>query len=177
MQKLLKDPRVCWIDGHGILKEMRMYNQDGEEYLSRLQHFHRYCASTKRGINGEFMTVCSNVTEMMGQLLLGHALSPKADFTEQVKQTPIDSGALMWCHACPKCMLPFAIVPYPNLTCVTGPISTKKTMIFVPHEKKLEQLRTKIVIPYNAPYLVSTRRLRVNLEVNWIQFLYVSALS
>ena len=139
MRKLLKDPRVRWIDGHGISKEMRMYNQDGEEYMSRSQHFHRYCASTKRGINGEFMTVCSNVTEMMGQLLLGHAVGPKADFTEQVKRTPSDSGAFMWCHACPKCMLPLAIVPYPNLTCVTGPISRKENYDFCPAR---EEVRT-----------------------------------
>ena len=125
MLKLLKDPRVRWIDGHGISKEMRMYSQEGEEYLTRSQHFHQYCAFTKRskiGINGETMTVCSNVTEMMGQLLLGHALGPKADFMEQVKRTPRDSGTLTWCQACPKCLLPFAIVPYPNMTCERGPI-------------------------------------------------------
>jgi len=83
------DPRVRWIDGHGISKEMRMYSQEGEKYLSWSQHFHNYCTNT--GINGEAMTVCSNVTEMMGQLLLGHALGTKADFMEQVKRTPSDS--------------------------------------------------------------------------------------
>ena len=136
----LRDPRVRWIDGHGISKEMRMYNQAGEEYLSRSQHFHRYCAYTRRtniGINGEFMTVCSNVTEMIGQLLLGHALGPKADFREQVKRTPSNSGALMWCHACPKCMLPFAIVPYPNLTCVRGPISRKENYDHCPAREEV----------------------------------------
>ena len=51
MRKLLKDPRVRWIDGHGISKEMRMNNQDGEEYMSRSQHFHRYCAFTKRRVH------------------------------------------------------------------------------------------------------------------------------
>jgi hypothetical protein len=114
------DPRVRWIDGHGISKEMRMYNQQGEKRVARSQHFHRYCTNT--GINGEAMAVCSNVTEMLGQLLLGHALGPKADFTEQAKRTPSDSGTLTWCHACPECLLPFAIVPYPNMTCVRGPM-------------------------------------------------------
>ena len=121
------DPRVRWIDGHGISKEMRMYSQEGEEYLSWSQHFHNYCTNT--GINGEAMTVCSNVTEMMGQLLLGHALGTKADFMEQVKRTPSDSGALTWCHACPECLLPFAIVPYPNMTCVRGPMLPHKNIV------------------------------------------------
>ena len=72
------------------------------------------------------MTVCSNVTEIMSQLLLGHALGPKADFMKQVKRTPNDSGTLMWCHACPESLLPFAIVPYPIMTCVKGPISRQE---------------------------------------------------
>jgi hypothetical protein len=65
---------------------MRMYSQDGKEYVAWLQHFHSVCTNTS--INGEAMTVCSNVTKMMGQLLLGHALGPKADVVEQAKQTP-----------------------------------------------------------------------------------------
>ena len=127
MLKLLKDPRVRLIDGHGILEEMRMYNQDGEERLAHSQHFHSYCKNGRNsGINGEAMTVCSNMTEMMSQLLLGHALGPKADFMKQVKQTPNDSGTLMWCHACPESLLPFAIVPYPVMTCAKGPISRQE---------------------------------------------------
>ncbi|KAL3775663.1 hypothetical protein ACHAW5_008133 [Stephanodiscus triporus] len=113
MVDLLGDPRVRWIDGHGISKEMRMYAQDGEEYLARSQHFHSYCRNT--GINMEAITVCSNVTDMIGQLLLGHAIGRKADFMERVTL----------CHACPKCLLPFAIVPYPEMTCVRGPLLPK----------------------------------------------------
>jgi hypothetical protein len=131
------DLRVRWIDGHGISKEMRMYSQEGEEYLSRSQHFHNYCTNT--GINGEAMTVCSNVTEMMGQLLLGHALGTKADFMEQVKRTPSDIGALTWCHACPKCLLPFAIVPYPNMTCVRGPMLRYKKIVSCPMKYQVRQ--------------------------------------
>ncbi len=131
------DPRVRWIDGHGISKEMRMYSQEGEKYLSWSQHFHNYCTNT--GINGEAMTVCSNVTEMMGQLLLGHALGPKLDLKKQVKRIPSDSGSLTWCHACPQCMLPFAIVPYPNSTCVRGPMLPKAESDSCPTKYQVRQ--------------------------------------
>jgi hypothetical protein len=131
------DLRVRWIDGHGISKEMRMHNQQGENGVAGSQHFHNYCTNT--GINGEAMTVCSNVTEMMGQLLLGHALGTKADFMEQVKRTPSDIGALTWCHACPKCLLPFAIVPYPNMTCVRGPMLRYKKIVSCPMKYQVRQ--------------------------------------
>ena len=114
-----------------------MHNQQGENGVAGLQHFHRYCTNT--GISGEAMTVCSNVTEMMGQLLLGHALGPKADFMEQVKQTPSDCGALTWCHACPKCLLLFAIVPYPNMTCVRGPMLPKAESVSCPMKYQVRQ--------------------------------------
>jgi hypothetical protein len=70
---------------------------------------------------------------------LGHALGPKADFMEQVKQTPSDCGALMWCHACPKCLLPFAIVPYPNMTCVRGPMLPKAESVSCPMKYQVRQ--------------------------------------
>lgn len=124
MNALGHDSRVRWIDGHGISKEMRMYSQQGEEYVARSQHFHNYCK--RSGSNGEVMNVCSNVTEMMGQLLLGHALSPKAEYTtESLGNT---NSTLTWCHACPECLLPFAIIPNPQMTCVTGPIFPKKSV-------------------------------------------------
>lgn len=125
MVDLLGDPRVRWIDGHGISKEMRMYSQDGEEYLARSQHFHSYCRNT--GINMEAITVCSNVTDMIGQLLLGHAIGRKAEFMERVEQIPMKRNKVTLCHACPKCLLPFAIVPYPEMTCVRGPLLPKAT--------------------------------------------------
>jgi hypothetical protein len=120
VNSLRNDPRVRWIDGHGISKEMRMHGQRGINYVSRSQHFHSYCRNI--GIRGEAMTVCSNVTEMMGQLLLGHAIGRKSDLMERVEQIPSIDQTLTWCHACPKCMLPFTIVPYPQMECVSGPI-------------------------------------------------------
>jgi hypothetical protein len=134
------DPRVRWVDGHGISREMRMYGQEGEDYVARSQHFHSYCRNT--GVHGEAITVCSNVTEMMGQLLLGHAIGSKADLMERVvEQTPHNRRTLRWCHACPKCMLPFAIVPYPEMICVRGPIAPKEDSDSCPKAFELVQSR------------------------------------
>jgi hypothetical protein len=129
------DPRVCWIEGHGILKEMRMYSQDGKEYVAWLQQFLSYCTNTS--INGEAMTVCSNVTKMVAQLLLGHNLGPKADFMVQAKQTPSSRCTLMWCHACPECLLPFAILPYPNMKCLRGPLLAKAKSDMCPNKYQI----------------------------------------
>jgi hypothetical protein len=56
-----------------------------------------------------------------------------------VKQTPSDCGALTWCHACPKCLLPFAIVPYPNMTCVRGPMLPKAESVSCPMKYQVRQ--------------------------------------
>ena len=73
------------------------------------------------------MNVCSNITEMVGQLLLGHALGPKDEFLEQIKQVPKPGKQrATWCHHCPKCMLPFHIQPYPEMQCVEGPLTAKE---------------------------------------------------
>jgi len=121
--KSLNDPRVRWIDGNGISKEMRMYSQKGEDYVARSQHFHHPCMRKDEYKRNEAMVTCSNITEMMGQLLLGHALGPKQEFVERVKQSKSSSASKMrWCHACPKCMLPFHLTPFPKMECVDGPI-------------------------------------------------------
>ena len=65
----------------------------------------------------------------MGQLLLGHALGPKDEFMARAEQAKKEKGDpptdLRWCHACPRCMLPFHITPHPTMTCVDGPIVPK----------------------------------------------------
>ena len=105
---------------------MRMYSQKGEKNIARSQHFHHPCFRRDETNTKEAMAVCSNITEMIGQLLLGHALGPKEEFMERVKQNPIKPDSnLRWCHACPKCMIPFHITPYPEMTCVEGPIVAK----------------------------------------------------
>jgi hypothetical protein len=49
------NPRVCWIEGHGISKEMRIYSQDGKEYVAWLQHLNSYCMNTvSRDLNKRY---------------------------------------------------------------------------------------------------------------------------
>jgi len=119
LTRQLSDPRIRWIDGIGISKEMRMYGHNGQNHVARSQHFHHPCA-------GKDMAMCSNTTELVGQLLLSHALGPKEELMKQVKANkPMFKSSTppaTWCHACPKCMLPFHITPYPEMTCVTGAI-------------------------------------------------------
>lgn len=125
----LNDPRVRWIDGPGISREMRMYGQKHEKFVARSQHFHHPCMlKDPDDPQTKAMVVCSNVTEMVGQLLLGHALGPKVEFAESIRsnpdRTPSDTG-MRWCHACPQCMIPFSITPRPEMECVDGPFVAK----------------------------------------------------
>merc|ERR1719296_365152 len=75
------------------------------------------------------MHYCSNVTEVVAQTLIGHALGPKVEFVERVKQ--FDShlvGAnakLETCTACPKSLRPFHLTPNPELSCSSGPLHPK----------------------------------------------------
>ncbi|KAL7543405.1 hypothetical protein ACHAWF_007380 [Thalassiosira exigua] len=123
----LKDPRVRWLDGMGISKEMRMYGQKSENGVTKSQHFHRPCFLKDARDPSYAMVTCSNVTEMVAQLLLGHALGPKAELIERIRQNPdpIPNTPPRWCHACPKCMIPFHITPNPAMECVEGPITAK----------------------------------------------------
>ena len=129
----LNDPRVRWFDGHGISKEMRMYSQDGEERIAKSQHFHHIITARKLEWSlghkeyPEAIVTRSNITEMMGQLLLGHALGPKQDLIEQLnKENASPNSNMRWCHACPKCMLPFHIKPYPQMECIDGPVTQQE---------------------------------------------------
>jgi len=131
----LNDSRVRWIDGQGLSKDMRMYSENGENHIGQSQHFHSYC-NHDPNIHGT-MTVCSNVTELVGQLLLGHALGPKKEFMERAannnpkkkKKKPwaknTHSTKTKWCHACPKCLVPSKITPYPAMTCGYGALEAK----------------------------------------------------
>jgi len=126
----LNDPRVRWLDSIGISKEQRMYAQNGEAHVSSSQHFHGFCREKDLSDPSRTMNVCSNITEMVGQLLLGHALGPKDEFLEQIKQAPKPGKQrATWCHHCPKCMLPFHIQPYPEMECVEGPLTAKEESV------------------------------------------------
>ena len=84
----------------------------------RSQHFHRFCDSrVDSGTDQLGMKVCSNTTELVAQLLLGHALGPKQVLMNQIAEAHPASMKLSLCHKCPACLLPFQLTPYPNMTC------------------------------------------------------------
>ena len=137
----LGDQRVRWIDGVGVSKEMRMYGEYGEDRVALSQHFHRGCTENDMNDPSNTMVVCSNVTEIMGQLLLGHALGPKDEFKQQVEEAnsyenDISPNYLRWCHHCPKSFTPFRIVPHPTLECVEGPLEAKGVVEIAFKEEK-----------------------------------------
>lgn len=137
----LNDPRIRWFDGLGIAKEMRMYGQNGPDRVGDSQHFHHSCAE-KSVVEPDFMTVvCSNITEMVAQVLLGHALGPKVEFVEQMTQKQINKGAkakMRWCHACPHCMLPFSLIPFPEMECKDGPLDAINPNLLTPQGRYKE---------------------------------------
>jgi len=129
MLDVISDPRVRWLDGEGISTEQRMYAERGEEQVSLSQHFHHLCEENNLYIpsgermSSDVMRVCSNITEIVAQLLVGHALGPKDAFHKAVSQYPAKDKpdmTLTVCHDCPKELLPFHITPHPVLTCTTG---------------------------------------------------------
>jgi hypothetical protein len=137
------DPRIRWVDGMGLSKEMIMYGEYGPEHTTFSQHFHRSCDESYEDVTGELkfrnMRICSNVTENIAQLLIGHAVGPKAALLTQ--KSPLDdfrspfstsvdakcsncppASQVLMCHNCPKDLLPFHITPYPDMTCTVGPL-------------------------------------------------------
>jgi hypothetical protein len=144
----LFDRRVHWLDGMGVSKEMRMYAEDGPDHVSRSQHFHGSC-DLKYG-NGDDeenrMMICSNVTEMVAQLMLNHALGPKDHFVNEVNQLERMAeprsrhSEMTYCHACPADMLPFHITPYPDMTCARGSL----------HERTQNEIK-KRTVPQTCP--------------------------
>ena len=127
---MIKDPRVRWVDSMGWSKEMIMYGEWGPDHPSFSQHFHSDCDETYEGANGEIksMRICSNVTENIAQLLIGHAIGPKAVLLSN--ESPLSafrppayySSQVSMCHNCPEKLLPFHITPYPDMTCTVGPL-------------------------------------------------------
>lgn len=127
----LNDSRVRWIDGMGISKEMRLYSQYGPNRITGSQHFHRLCNEFYHDENNEkrSIMICSNITELLGQILLGHALGPKnALFAQQTRPQVfynMENNSVESCHACPRSMLPFHITPHPDMVCESGPLEVK----------------------------------------------------
>jgi hypothetical protein len=124
---LLDDQRVRCLDGMGISKEMRLHGEWGEDHMAQSQHFHHFCNETMVATDGNDVTinVCSNITEMVAQLLLGHAIGHKSSLritSEPSERVHNPSTNLRYCHACPKRLLPFHITPSPDMTCELGPL-------------------------------------------------------
>lgn len=122
------DPRIRWVDSMGWSKEMIMYGEFGPDHTTFSQHFHRNCDETyEDASSGELksMRICSNVTENIAQLLIGHAIGPKAAL--MMNESPLSSfrppsptSEVVMCHNCPKDLLPFHITPYPDMACTVG---------------------------------------------------------
>ena len=100
----INDSRVRWIDGAGISKEMKLYTESGPDYVAGSVHFHRRCPHNHDTFKS--IKVCSNITELVAQMLLGHALGLKQDFQEQVLQSKSrmisKNHVLETCSACPR---------------------------------------------------------------------------
>lgn len=121
------DPRVKWLDGMGLSRDMRFHSESGPDHISFSQHFHSHCNELYIDENNQHKTmkICSNITEVVGQVLLSHALGPKEDFFERAKQFSSyyrGRREAMYCHSCPAELLPFHITPYPDMQCSTGPL-------------------------------------------------------
>jgi len=121
MVHALNDTRVRWLDGMGISREMVMYSEYGPDGIGASQHFHGFCDVPYLEDMGQnnTMRVCGNVTEILGQLLLSHALGTKKQFDLEKLEEPKDE-ALEYCHACPLALTPFKLVAYPEVTCSEG---------------------------------------------------------
>jgi hypothetical protein len=121
----LQDSRVLWMDGKGLSKDQRMYSEGGPNSVTGSQHFHSMCQSSYLDESGQqqSMKICSNVTEVLAQLMLGYALGPKAEYTELTQNNASlfhGNKEAMYCHACPEELLPFHITPNPEMTCAVG---------------------------------------------------------
>jgi hypothetical protein len=128
----MNDHRVRWINGKGLSKEMRMYAEFGPEFVTRSQHFHRFCNENilddSTG-NTNNMRICGNITDLMAQLLLGYTLGEKGPYLEKIhQQPPVETKniTLSTCWDCPKKLLPFHITPNPLLSCAEGPLNERE---------------------------------------------------
>jgi hypothetical protein len=106
----------------GVSKEMRLHGKWGERHIALSQHFHHFCDESFVDLNSSVKTmiVCSNITEMVAHLLLGHAIGPKQQSTKSMHdplyaENSVDAS-LRYCNACPKHMLPLHITPCPKMT-------------------------------------------------------------
>ena len=117
---------------------MRLYSEGGENKIAQSQHFHRFCnIQNTKLLKANPMKVCSNITDIVAQVLLGTAIGPKRKLLHKIRQqqqqqrqqkaVPDTSSSLTYCYSCPKSLMPFRIIPYPQMTCVKGPLKKAST--------------------------------------------------
>jgi hypothetical protein len=171
------DRRVQWLDAKGISKEMRMHTEYGPSQVTKSQHFHSGCnLPYGNGSNDtdKRMLICSNVTEMVAQLMLNHALGPKEHFVKNAIQPSHDSE-MQYCHACPASLLPFHITPYPDMTCEKGALheymqneTARSTVPQVCPDDCLNSVNNGILIPTQSG-LVNERTCPMNVSASLME--------
>jgi len=125
----LNDTRARLLDLYPLTSGMRLYAERPSKIRSSTHH-HRWCSEDKNGdlIHGD-MRVCSNVTEVLANLLIGRAVAPLGK--EHWKETIAVSTAkkttttreLQVCTDCPLSLLPMHIKVDPDLQCTNGPFT------------------------------------------------------
>ena len=104
MLATIDDSRVRWIDGVGVSKEMKMHTEKGTEYVAGSAHFHQKCPNSLSFRERNPIKVCSNITEIVAQLLLGYTLGPKRSFWTQVGQSKSHGvGKMQMLETCTAC--------------------------------------------------------------------------
>jgi hypothetical protein len=110
-----------------------MYGERGPGYVTGSQHFHSTCDASyidRESGRQMDMKICSNVTEMLGQLMIGYALGPKDEYIQRVDKSVSlqqENNQAVYCHACPEDLLPFHITHHPEMTCDVGALHPRST--------------------------------------------------
>eukprot|EP00977_Amphora_coffeiformis_P004125 scaffold828_cov117-Amphora_coffeaeformis.AAC.4 len=116
LMQMVNDTRVNFLDISSLVSPMRLFAEKTGVILGST-HQHKWC-----GPNSSDMQVCSNVTEALAQLVLGRALAPNGKrHISPVAISGETNRTVEICTDCPKDLLPFHIIPEPNLTCYRGP--------------------------------------------------------
>ena len=108
------DTRVRVLDLYRLTADMRLA-AERPGMIQGSTHHHRWC-------NESGMVVCSNVTEVLANLMIARAVAPegKAKLMSEMQQaTPVaTTRRLEVCTDCPKALTPYHVIPVPNLECV-----------------------------------------------------------
>lgn len=122
LESAFGDDRVRAIDMYSMTRGMAMAGQVPGKVKSSA-HQHAWCQERSDLFN-ESIRVCSNVTEALGNLLLGRALAPNGKEGRTGPHTGLakepSARSIEVCADCPRSLLPFHVKPVPNLTCATG---------------------------------------------------------